>query len=259
MKILVVVRMVPDVVEELEIAPDGKALDTEYLRRILSESDNHALEEAILLKERHGATITLLAPDAPEVDEALYSALAKGADRAIKVTGMEESLSTRATAALLAGIVRESGLLPADLILTGVQAIDDLDGLIAPLLAFHLGLPSLGIVTRLTVDEPRKTATAIREFAGGVRGEYEVSLPAVMGIQAAEKPPRYVPVAKVRVTMKTQKLETIEAPAAGGGGPALEVLEMKKCEPGGQAEMLEGPPEQVSGRLVELLEARGVL
>jgi len=51
---VVLLKMVPDVVEELDIAPDGKALDTEVLRMILSESSDHALEQALLLKEKHG-------------------------------------------------------------------------------------------------------------------------------------------------------------------------------------------------------------
>ena len=54
MHILVLLKMVPDVVEDLEIASDGRALDLDYLRMILSESDDHALEQALLLKERHG-------------------------------------------------------------------------------------------------------------------------------------------------------------------------------------------------------------
>ena len=83
MNILVLMKMVPDVVEELEVSSDGKALDTEFLRLILSESDDHAMEEALLLKERHGGSVTVLAVDAPEVDDALFTALAKGADRAI--------------------------------------------------------------------------------------------------------------------------------------------------------------------------------
>ena len=87
MHILVLLKMAPDVVEELEIAPDGKSLDLDYLRLILSESDDHALEEALLLKERHNAKVTVLALDAPEVDDALFTALAKGADRAVKVVG----------------------------------------------------------------------------------------------------------------------------------------------------------------------------
>src|SRR5271157_4125181 len=125
--------MVPDVVEDLEIASDGRALDLEYLRMILSESDDHALEQALLLKERHGAKVTVLALDAPEVDDALFTALAKGADRALKIVDTEAAASTRQAARIISqAIPRISGLMPVDLILTGVQAIDDLDGLIAP-------------------------------------------------------------------------------------------------------------------------------
>ena len=61
MNILVLMKMVPDVVEELEVAPDGASLDTEFLRLIVNGGDDHALEEALLLKERDGGTVTAVA------------------------------------------------------------------------------------------------------------------------------------------------------------------------------------------------------
>jgi electron transfer flavoprotein beta subunit len=252
--------MVPDVVEELEIAPDGRALDLDYLRMILSESDDHALEQALLLKERHGARITVLALDATEVDAALFTALAKGADRVLKITGADAPLSTRQAARIISqAIPRVPGLMPADLILTGVQAIDDLDGLIAPLVAHELDLPFVGIVTAVTLDPAGTTALAIKELSGGVRGEFEVTLPAVLGIQAAEKPPRYVPVAKVRTAMKSQTIDSTPVPTlADGGWPAVDVVEMKRNEPAGHAQMLEGDPETISGQLCEILAGQGI-
>lgn len=261
MNMLVVLRMVPDVVEELEIGPEGKELDTEFLRMIVSESDDHALEEALLLKERHGGKITVLAPEAPDVDDVLFSALAKGADRAVKVEGIDKGLSTCVLAAELARVISsEPGLLSADLILTGVQAINDLDGLIAPLLGHHLGLPHLGIVTGVSVDEAGGKLTAIREYSGGVRGEFEVPMPAVLGIQAAEKPPRYVPVAKVRAAMKERRIETAAVLTLADAGSALvKTLAMRKPEAAGHAEMLEGSSEQAASRLVGILGERGVL
>jgi len=166
--ILVLLKMVPDVVEDLEIAPDGKALDLEYLRMILSESDDHALEQALLMKERHGGKVTVLALDAPEVDDALFTAMAKGADRVVKVVGMEAGATTRQAARVFAQVIRSgAGFMPADLVLTGVQAIDDLDGLIAPLVAHELGLPYLGIVMRVGFDAPGQLVQAIKEYAGG--------------------------------------------------------------------------------------------
>ena len=261
MNILVLLKMVPDVVEELEIAPDAPALDLESLRMILSESDDHALEEALLLKERHGGRVTVLAVEAPEIDEALYSALAKGADSAVKIVAGDEPRSTAQSAAMLAAaIANDKDLLGADLILTGVQAIDDLDGLTAPVIAHRLARPYLGIVTGLSVDAAARAAVALKEYPGGVRGEFEVQLPAVLGIQAAEKPPRYVPVAKVRAAMKSQKIACAAPPTlADGGGPLVSVAAMKKPEPAGRAQMMEGAPDEVAGRLCEILSQGGVL
>jgi electron transfer flavoprotein beta subunit len=258
MHILVLLKMVPDVVEDLEIAPGGKALDPDYLRMILSESDDHALEQALLLKESHGGMLTVLALDAPEVDDMLFTAAAKGADRLLKVTGLDTGFTTRQAAHVFAEVIAgRPGMPPADLILTGVQAIDDLDGLVAPLVADELGLPYLGIITGIRADPSGKTARAIKEYPAGVRGEFEIRLPAVLGIQAAEKPPRYVPVAKVRAASKSVRIETAPA-AAGDGWPAVNIVEIKRNEPAGHAEMLEGSPEQVSGQLCALLAGRGL-
>lgn len=83
MKATVILKMVPDTVEDLEIGGDGKSLDAPSLRMILSETDNHALEQALLLKARHEGSVEVLALEAPDVDELLFTALAKGADRAV--------------------------------------------------------------------------------------------------------------------------------------------------------------------------------
>jgi electron transfer flavoprotein beta subunit len=259
MNILVLLKMVPDVVEELELAPDGKGLDADALRMIPNESDGHAVEEALLLKERHGGKVTVVGIDAPEIDDALFTALASGADRAVKVTGAGENLTTRTASEILAeALAKGPGLLPADLILTGTQANDDLDGLVAALLAHKLDIPYLGIVTKVTPDGSGKGITVIREYPAGYRGEFELALPAALGIQAAEKPPRYVPVAKVRAAMKALKIETV--PASGSAGaPMVEILEMKKPVVTGRAEMLEGAPEEIAGKLAKMLADRGLV
>jgi|SRR3990170_510604 len=261
MDTLVVLKMVPDIVEELTLAADGRGLDRNQARMILNESDDHALEEALLLKERHGGKVTVLALDAPELDEALFAALAKGADRAVKVTGAAEGLGTRQAAAVLGqALEREQGLKPVDLILTGVQAIDDLDGLLAPLLAHLLGLPFLGIVNQVSVDGSARKAIATKECPAGFQARFEVDLPAVLGIQSAEKMPRYVPVGKVRAAMKSRTIELLPAPPAGEAAlVAPELLRMKKPEEAGHAEFLEGSLDEVSEKLCEILSDRGLM
>jgi electron transfer flavoprotein beta subunit len=230
MRILVLMRMVPDVVEELEVAPDGVSLDTEFMRMIVNERDDHALEQALLLKERHGGTVTVLAVDAPEVDDVLFTALAKGADRAVKVAGAGAA-GTRAMAAALLGAVAALPESP-DLVLTGCQAIDDLDGFVGPLVAEAMGLPYAGLVNRVEVAGAGGTATITKEYAGGVLGRFEVSLPAVFGMQGAERPPRYVPIAKVRAAMSAGGIEEVAAGEADAA-PAIEVLELAPRRPVG--------------------------
>ncbi|HVO63814.1 MAG TPA: hypothetical protein VMT53_23020 [Terriglobales bacterium] len=261
MKIIVLLKMVPDVVEELELAPDGKSLDSERLRMIANELDNHALEEALLLKERYSGTVTVVALDAPEIEEALFTALAKGADQAFKITHDNETLGTRAGACRLAQILSTvPGLLPADLILSGAQAIDDLDGLTVPFVAHLLCLPQVEIVTSVNVDTAAGIASVLREFPGGVRGEYEVKLPAMLGIQAAEKPPRYVPVAKVRAAMRSRAIQCVSAPILADGGDTLLPMEqMAKPEVTEHARMLEGSPQEIANQVCEILTAHGVL
>ena len=56
---------------------------------------------------------------------------------------------------------------------------------------------------------------AKKEYPGGLIGEMEVTLPAVLGIQASEQPPRYVAVSKVRQAMKTATIEEQDAAELG--------------------------------------------
>lgn len=81
MKIIVPLKQVPDLVEELEVGGSGTRLDFEELKMKLNEFDGHALEEALLLKEDCGADVVALAVEGAETDRMLLTALAKGAEK----------------------------------------------------------------------------------------------------------------------------------------------------------------------------------
>ena len=86
----------------------------------------------------------------------------------------------------------------------------------------------------------------------------EIKLPAVLGIQAAEQPPRYVAVTKVRQAMKTATIEErtlAEADFSGG----LTIRRMFKPEVGTRAEIIEGNADEVAERLVGIFKEIGVL
>ena len=257
MNIFVCLKMVPDTVEELEVAADNKALDSQFLRFKLSDPDEHALEQALLLKEKHGGTVTAVALDAPEVDDVLFTALAKGADRAVKIAADQTTLGSVATARVFAEFFKGSApLAPDTLVLPGSQAYDDLEGEIAPYLADLLNLPYVGVVCGVTPIDGK--LAVIKEFSGGLRGEFEVSVPAVLGIQSADKPPRYVPIAKIMAAKKSAKLEHVDLPAPEKLA-AVTVARMYKPEVAGRAEMLEGGAEEIANRIAAIIAERGLI
>lgn len=254
MNIIVIAGLVPDLVEELEIDSNGTALDTTWLRMIINEFDDHAIEQAILLKERDGANVTILALDQEGIDEVLFTAAAKDANRLIKLVGnFEEGLNSHAKARAFAAAIKD---LAPDLILTGVQANTNLDGAVGPLLASILDMPYVGYVSGVTNAGGKVIAK--KEYPGGLIGEMEVTLPAVLGIQASEQPPRYVAVSKVRQAMKTA---TIEEQAAAELDPSggLTVSRMFQPEVAGKATMIEGSEEEIAAKLVELFKEVGAL
>jgi electron transfer flavoprotein beta subunit len=199
--------------------------------------------------------VTVLTLDSGDVDETLFTAIAKGVDRAIKLTGegFDQGPGNQRIAASLRQAV---GDIHFDLILTGTQAVDDLDGFVGALLAEQLGLPYVGYVTKVTAGEGRLIAQ--KEYPGGLNAEIEVTGPAVLGIQAAEKPPRYVVTSKVMEAMKTAKIEEIAVDSVTVD-TELAISAMAVPESGSHAEMIEGNPQQVAEKLVQLLRERGVV
>ena len=84
MNIIVATKMVPDLVEDLVVDDDGTALDPDEIDVKLNEFDDQALEEALLLAEAGGHSVTVVALDGEGVDKVLFTALAKGAAKAAK-------------------------------------------------------------------------------------------------------------------------------------------------------------------------------
>jgi electron transfer flavoprotein beta subunit len=275
-RIVVPIKAVPDLVEEIELTGDGAAIDREYLTFVLNEWDGQALEEALLLKDADGAEVVAVGlADDPDIDQFLYTALAKGADEAVKLVAATPlgppgpgGASGADRAALLAAYLAAH---PADLVITGVQAADDLDGQLPSRLAALLDLPHVSVVIGVEaahVEPAQKegghnedggaSVTVRQEFAGGRCHELEVQLPAVIGVQSARQAPRYAPITRIRQAMNAGGLSelVVAAPAAGNG---LVVRRLHRPETTGGAEMMTGSAREVAGQIVALLRARGLV
>ncbi|MCA2000366.1 MAG: electron transfer flavoprotein subunit beta/FixA family protein [Chloroflexi bacterium] len=253
MKIAAPVKFVPDLVEELSIDASGAALDTAWLRLIINEFDDHAVEQAVILKERGGGEVTVLSAEADGVDDFLFTAAAKGADKLVKLTGDFSAVNNHALAKAFSEALKA---IQPDLVLTGVQAHNDLDGSLGPLLAEYLGMPFVGYVAGVALAGDKVIAR--KEYSGGLVAEVEVKLPAVLGIQASETPPRYVAYSKIRQVMGATKIE--EQPAEGlDAASGVTVSRMFQPESAERATMLEGSPEDVSDKLIGIFKEAGAL
>ncbi|GMV32900.1 electron transfer flavoprotein subunit beta [Chloroflexi bacterium CFX5] len=250
MNIVVAIKHIPSIADDLPVK--GNNVDFDSVDFVLNEFDEQSIEQAVLVKEAVGGTVTVVGVDMiGELDNVLHLALAKGADKAVKVTGDDPAADSHQQAKWLAEAIKG---MAADIVFAGVQASNDLDGQVGAMIAAYLDMPYIGGVS--SVEVSGGTATVNKEFAGGVGAKYEVTLPMVVGVQASVKPPRYAPVSKVRQIAQTATIDKV-APS----GEASAGLAFKKMAPPvatGHAEMFSGSSKEVAAKIVELLKSKGL-
>ncbi len=155
---------------------------------IINPNDKNALEEALRLKDAHGAEVIALSLGEPRVDDALREALAMGADQAFLLTDEAfAEVDTGAAALTLGKAIERIG--NYDLILTGQRALDTGASQIGPRLAEYLGLPQVLQVQEVSGLDNGKLR-ARRNWRGGYV-EVEVSLPALLSMAPEANQPRY--------------------------------------------------------------------
>src|ERR1700694_2403009 len=144
MKIVVCVKLVKVLGDEVEFTPDGLDVDPDYLEHALNEWDACALEEALQIRERLGeAEVVAVTAGDKKSEDALRRCLAMGAERAVRVDSA--AIDPIATAIALASAVAPES---PDLVLCGVQSSDSVQGSSGTALAERLGLPRVAVVKK---------------------------------------------------------------------------------------------------------------
>ena len=262
MDIVVCVKHVPDTTEaEIGIRDDEKGIKKEGLVFDINEADNYAIEEALLLKEEFGGSVTVLTVGPPEADETLRMCLAKGADRAVRLTDERfEGSDGYATARILAEAIKD---MDYDLVLTGCMADDDEAAQVGVTLAEMLGIPHAALVINTEVEDGKMKVH--RELEGGLHEVLEIELPALFTIQTGINEPRYASIFGIRKAMKKQ-IEVLDLEdlglaedAVGEMGSKTSLVKLFIPEVTTQATILEGSPEEVSSELVTILKNEGVV
>ena len=262
MKVLVTVSEVADVDDEFEI--DGLEIDSRYLTYDLNEWDNYAVEEAVQLSEEADEDVEVvtatIGPD--RADETIRQALAKGADRAIRVwdDALESAsvLDPITKATVLAAIVEDE---EPDLVLTGVQTGDDAFGATGVALASRIDYAWAAVVNHLDYTVGDDTASVHRELEGGVEELADVQLPAVLTIQTGINEPRYASLRGIRQA-QSKPLDAYGLDDVGLTADdlplALTITDLEEPEVESDVTLYEGGADETAGQLAELLRDMGV-
>lgn len=249
MRVVVCVKQVQVLGDEVEFTADGRDVDPGFLDSALNEWDSFAAEEALQLRERLGGEVVVVTVGGRESEPALRRTLAMGADRAIRIEGAGRDPLSVARA--LADVVRGES---PDLVLCGVQSSDSVQAATGTALAELLDLPRVAVVTKVEYEGDARTAVVHRELEGGLLDRVEVDMPAVLTIQTGINQPRY---ANLRAIKQAEQVEVdVRTAAGGGGGEAYRVRRMFVPPKGEGAQLLKGTPAEVAGQLLELVRER---
>jgi electron transfer flavoprotein beta subunit len=262
LNIIVCVKHVPETAEaELKIDSSGKAIEKTGLVFDINEWDDYALEEAVRIKEKQGGTVTAITIGSDDSDSTLRKCLARGADKAIRLTDPKfEGSDGYAIAKILYNVIKTQ---PYDLIFTGMQAGDDGNATVGPILAEMLKIPHATMVKKLELGTG--TAKVNRELEGGLEEQLEVKLPALFSIQTGINEPRYVSIMGIRKAMQ-KEIKTMTLVDTGltendvgtaGSWTRIERLYVPPVEK--QAEFLKGTPDEVAVRITEIIKSKGLI
>jgi electron transfer flavoprotein beta subunit len=248
LKVVVCVKQVAVLGDEVEFTDDERDVDPDYLDFALNEWDTYATEEALRIVEGAGSgEVVVVSVGDEDVEDAMRRCLAMGADRGIRVEA-EGRLDPIQVARALAGVVKAES---PDLIFAGVQSSDSVQAATGGALAGLLALPSVAVVTKIELGEGK--ATVRRELEGGLVDVVEVETPAVITIQTGINEPRY---ATLRAIKQAEEKEIDARQPSDLGEPGYRVRKMFVPPKGEGAEMLNGSPAEVAGRIKEIVGER---
>lgn len=217
-KILVGLKRAVDYNVRVRVKSDGSGVETDGVKMSINPFDEIALEEALRIRERGGASEVIVVSIGPaEAQQQLRTGLAMGADRAILVEAPVSIDPLTRARVFLQLVEREN----ADLVILGKQAIDDDNSQVGQMLAGLWGRPQATFASRIEFADG--VAKVTREVDAGLE-TIEIDLPAVITADLRLNEPRYV---KLPDIMKAKKkpldsfpIDELEVDAA----PAIEEI-----------------------------------
>jgi len=255
--IIACVKQVPDTETQIRIAPDGKSIVTEGIKWVVNPYDEFGIEEALRTKEKFGGQVTVIGLGPKRVTEALRTALAMGADKAILISDDAlEGSDSLTVAKALAAVIKD---MEYDIIFTGQRGIDDDMAMVNVALAELLGIPHISLALKLEFSDDQKSIKVHRPVEGQTV-VVEAPLPALVTCQKGLNEPRYASLPGI-MKAKKKPLETktladlgMDPSQAGEAASKLKVLQLSPPPERKAGKIIDGEtPEEKAAKLAKLL------
>jgi electron transfer flavoprotein beta subunit len=254
-KIAVCIKQVPETTE-VKINPNTNTLVREGVSSITNPFDEYAVEEALLIREKHGGEVHVISMGPPQAIEVLKNALAVGVDKAYLLSDPAfAGADTLATAYTLSKMIEKIG--DVDLVICGKQAIDGDTAQVGPGIATRLGISQLTYVSKVREIDAAKKRIVVERFLENGREVVESSLPVVITVIKDINEPRLPSLLGIKKAAKAQ-IPTLTAKDIGAdenktglkGSPTW-VSKVFSPESRGGGEVLKGELSEVLPLLVE--------
>ena len=219
MKILVCISSVPDTTSKINFTLDNCKFDPTGVQFIINPNDEFCLTKAILLKEKLGATITLINVGTAETEPILRKAYAIGADDIIRIDATPTDALMVATE--IAKVAKEGAY---DLIICGKESLDYNGGMVGGYLAALLDLPFINKCIGLEIEG--NSVTAAREVEGG-KELLSASLPLVIAGQKGLTQEKDLRIPNMRNLMAA-RTKAIEVRTAEGTSKGTTIVGFEK-------------------------------
>lgn len=234
MEIAVLLKQVPATESLIEIAEGGRAIKTDGINWVMNPYDELAVEEALQIRAAAGGTVTVFSLGPEKAIETLRTALAMGADTAVRIDPEGTVLDGLATARVLAGELKKASF---DLIVAGHRAVDDDNFQVGPAVAEFMDVPHVSMVIHQELLDGRIRCT--RTIEGGTL-VVEAPLPALITTQRGLNEPRYASLPGI-MKAKKKPIDTRRLSETGTdpGAPMVKTLAMRL------------PPQRKGGRIID--------
>lgn len=211
MKIVVLVKYVPDAAAPRGFAPDHTT-DRAASPGLLSELDEYAVEAALKLTESAGGEVTALTMGPADAETAVKKALQMGADAGVHI--VDDGLHGSDAVATSLVLAKALGTIEHDLVLCGMASTDGTMSVVPAMLAERLGVPQVTLVSELAVDGGTVRG---RRDAEDATLQIEAALPAIVSVTDQINEPRY-PSFKGIMAAKKKPVQTLTLADLGVDG-----------------------------------------